>query len=796
MAEYSPDGRKSRTIPYCNPWLTICLGVLALILLIASITLLVLLLLPKDTSKEKEENNSLTSSNICLTKDCVRTAYTLLESMDTSVDVCEDFYEFTCGNFIKKHPVPDQKVSVSVFEQYQDIYERQLRDIIESDFTDGRSLALARAQEAYHVCLNTSFQSNKELKSFKKFLNDTLGGWPLAVGDRWKPTNSLEEFIGKLYRLGFDLPFGTFAVEIDVFNPGTNIIAFRAPSSDSFITLKNKLLKIRKKSIANEAIKISNAYVHLFEETAKVLGVKDLNEKEILRTTRSILLLMAKMQIINDITSEDEEEEVSEEGDEDEEEYGESGEEEYEEDFEDIDYEYYDDVNETAVTMTLKEMNEHANGKVNWLTVLNIMFDGIHTFTEDDWISADEAYVEALSNFLTSQSRRDLANYFIWEIILQSLDHSSTELGKILQDFQAVLSETYRRPFRWNVCTQWIQSAYPFAMTRFFVDKYIDPQSKETVDEMIQLVQKAYKRMIQKSVWVDKETKRNALKKANNMKRFISYPNFIFDDKLLEDFYKYLPTVKSVHFENFLDTKANYTTTLLLEYETPTVYKWDFNPLEINAFYAAWSNSIWFPTGILQLPFFDVSRPAAVNYAMIGSIIGHEVGHGFDDSGKDYDDGGRLKEWWTQNTLEKYENRTKCFVKQYDNFCPEELYTGSDDDRICVNGEQTLGENIADNTGLKAAFTAYKMWIHKHGQENRLPGLEEYTPIQIFFISYAYTWCENIPIENWENVYADDEHSPAKYRVLGTLPNMREFANAFKCPVGKMNNGAKRCSLW
>lgn len=339
-----------------------------------------------------------------------------------------------------------------------------------------------------------------------------------------------------------------------------------------------------------------------------------------------------------------------------------------------------------------------------------------------------------------------------------------------------------------------VHKGFKLVITRMFLEKYVEKSEKQSADEMIQLIQKAYRQNILDSDWLDEETKQNAIKKADAIKRYVGYPDFIFDDEALDNEYKdVLPVVHSTHFENVVEFN---TITILNSQQDQEEDTWNFSPLLINAFYNPYYNSIWFPTGILQLPFFQDNRLAALNFGMIGSIIGHEIGHAFDNRGRYFDEKGEPRNWWSNQTSDVFSKKAECFETQYESFCPEYLQGGENDTFSCVDGSNTLGENLADSTGLIASFMAYKLWVQKHGAEKRLPGLTEFSPEQLFFISNAYMWCENIPADKWIERYQFDSHSPGKYRLEGTVSNNQFFREAFNCPLGPMNRGEKSCTLW
>ena len=214
--------------------------------------------------------------------------------------------------------------------------------------------------------------------------------------------------------------------------------------------------------------------------------------------------------------------------------------------------------------------------------------------------------------------------------------------------------------------------------------------------------------------------------------------------------------------------------------------QWGMTAPTVNAYFNPPLNEIVFPAGIMQMPVFSGDLPEYVSYGGFGATAGHELTHGFDDNGSQYDDTGHYRNWWDNSTTARFENKTQCFVRQYSRYTVE----GFDGEKVPVNGRLTLGENIADAGGLNAAYRAWKDREAKAFNPS-LPGLEEFTNDQLFFVSYANSWCEKIRKEALLKQVYSDPHSPADKRVVGPLDNSPDFREAFNCAVKKAT-----CDLW
>jgi membrane metallo-endopeptidase-like protein 1 len=210
----------------------------------------------------------------------------------------------------------------------------------------------------------------------------------------------------------------------------------------------------------------------------------------------------------------------------------------------------------------------------------------------------------------------------------------------------------------------------------------------------------------------------------------------------------------------------------------------------VNAFYEPSTNAISFPAGILQMPYFNKDAPKYLNYGGIGMVIGHEITHGFDDDGRQYDKDGNRIPWWSNSTITQFNERKQCIIDQYSNYTVAQINKK-------LNGDQTQGENIADNGGIKSSFYAYQNWVRENPNvDKRLPGLRHYSQEQMFFIGYAHGWCAKFTDAYALNRVLTDPHSIPQFRVLGPLSNFVEFDRVFSCTPGQGNSRVNKCSVW
>jgi len=287
--------------------------------------------------------------------------------------------------------------------------------------------------------------------------------------------------------------------------------------------------------------------------------------------------------------------------------------------------------------------------------------------------------------------------------------------------------------------------------------------------------------------WMDDTTKERALDKAKKMTDKYGFPNYILNDTRIYEEYDGL-VLEIGDFWNYTQEISQWAIKKHLSKLRKPVDKslWAMSVEETNAYYSPTDNAMVFPAGILQPPLYHPEYPAGFNYGAIGMIIGHEITHGFDDQGRHMGADGNMKQWWEDITVSNFASRTQCMEQQYSNL----RYAGMN-----LNGKLTLGENIADNGGIKIAYQAWKK-SPSYANQLQLPGLDQFTPEQTFFLAQAQTWCSVTLDKAAINQMKMDPHPPNKLRVNQGMRNFKPFADVWQCPVGSNMNPVDRCTLW
>jgi len=371
-------------------------------------------------------------------------------------------------------------------------------------------------------------------------------------------------------------------------------------------------------------------------------------------------------------------------------------------------------------------------------------------------------FIAEFNNLIKSIKIEDWKSYMQWQLINATASNLSSNVDK--QDFyffETVLRGTKMMKPRWKRALEKTDASLGEPLGKLFVEKYFTAEAKTKVNVLVDNLTAAYRERIKSISWMSEPTKKQALAKLDKIIRKLGYPDKWKDcSKLVINDDSYCMNVirsNEFKFNEMIDKIGKPVDRMEWGMSTPTV----------NAYYNPSINEIVFPAGIMQPPFFDANADDAANYGGIGAIIGHELTHGFDDQGSQFDGDGNMKDWWTVEDKTQFRARTGLLVKQFSSYIAI--------DTLKVNGELTLGENIADLGGLTMAYYAYKKSLN--GKPS--PIINGLTGEQRLFISWAQGWKNNIKPEALKQRLATDSHSPAKYRILGPMSNMQEFYNAF-----------------
>ncbi|CAF0915198.1 unnamed protein product [Adineta ricciae] len=685
------------------------------------------------------------SDDLCVTPYCVKAANYLIESLDETVEPCEDFYNFVCGTWIKNNRIPDDSNVANTFNLLRTQLDYNVVDILTPPSANDTAepKAVINARKLYHSCIDEERIEDEGVDTILSLIQIEFGGWPIIQSTSWNnSTFDLFKVLLKLRKYNNDIIFGI----------GTSIDEKNSTEYD-LIVGQSALGLGQRQYYMNES-KITIAYRRFMFDLASALT----NDTAMIETD------------VNDM------------------------------------YEFEKEIAKHVWTPDERRSRPNIRTTVGNLSqVLKTNFDFTKyirsaylsanvTLYDDDVLSVAEIdYLYNVSSLIDRTSSRVLQNYVIWRFMMHRLENLPKRYRSIKETFDHVFRGTTTERARTVICGNYVNSNMGFAVSKLYIKKYFDEHARNQSFEMISNIRKAFVEMLEESTWMDDVSKSRAIEKALAIDEKIGYPDYLGSDNTTQLETQYAEYIFGSSFLNnvlkMLQIKAREEFQILRKHVDRK--GWGFSaPTVVNAFYTPSKNQITFPAGILQMPFFDKDAPKYLNYGGIGVVIGHEITHGFDNSGRQFDKDGNRVPWWSSETIRKFIERKSCIVEQYSNYTVPNL-------NIHSNGNQTQGEDIADNGGLREAFFAYQKFTKASpNADKRLPGLSKYSPTQMFFINYAHTWCAKMTDSYALDRVLSDVHSLGQFRVIGPTSNFVEFDRAFNCKPGQGNSRVKKCTVW
>ncbi|KAI5630581.1 VLP3p-6 [Venturia canescens] len=681
-------------------------------------------------------------TDVCFEPECIKAASSILMKMDHGTKPCDDFYKFACGSFLNSTIIPDDKDSITSFTALRDQVAQQLRWIIEEQEQKNVSNSVKLVKNLYNSCMDKGMIEARGLEPLKNTLK-TLGGWPVIDGPRWDESafdwvKAIEPF----RKVGHSTNLINLKIITDPKNATRHVIALDQPSLG--LSRKHLIQGLQGKAV--------NDYYNYMVDIATILGA---SKRRAMNELRESLLFEIELARIN------------------------------------VPKENLRDASKLYNPMNLVTLEQNYP-RLRWREYLeNSLSEKVHVNDEELIVLAVPQYIAHFDKLIAVTSKRTQANYMMWRVVKALIVFLNDRISKRHLFYTKSLNGRSKPMPRWKECVKIVSQTLPVNVGALYVKKYFNEAAKKNVVDMVMNIKQEFEKTLEKAEWLDEKTRRNALEKSDAMTHHVAYPNEILDDKKIIDEMKDLELSQNHYFENILKLKSfkiERAHVKLRKLVDPNDWMRHGRAAVVNAFYSPDENSIQLPAAILQGAFFNHDRPKYMNYGGIGFIIGHEITHGFDDRGRQFDKNGNLFDWWEGSAKDKYLKLTRCIIDQYANYTAEQV-------GLHVNGVLTQGENIADNGGAKLSYHAYQNWIALNGPEKKLPGLP-YTPRQMFWISMASAWCSKYKNEQLALRINEDYHSPAEYRILGTLSNIREFSEDFHCLLGSRMNPVHKCIVW
>jgi putative endopeptidase len=639
-------------------------------------------------------------------------------SMDRSADPCADFFQYSCGGWIKSNPIPPDQSSWDTYSKMQDENRTRLRAILEGAASpdSGRNAVTQKIGDYYASCMD-----EKAIDAKGKEPLDPMMERIAKLGSK----SEIADLAAAMIEDNVLFDFGS----IQDFRDANQVIAaadqggLGLPDRDYYTKDDAKSQELRKQYVAH------------VQKMFELLGDNPDTAAAEAQTVMRIETGLAKGSMTR------------------------------------VERRDPKALDHKMTSVELEKIAPEFRWKIYFAKVGMPSLSSLNV--------AAPGFFKGLNGELAKESLADWKIYLRWHLVHADAAHLS---APFLNENFAFYGKTLRgqeelQP-RWKRCTEAVDDYLGEALGQAYVEKYFPPSAKDEALKMVKEIQSAMEQDIDGLTWMSPATKQQALAKLHGMANKIGYPEKWRD-------YSKLEIVRGDELGNVVRARAFEFNRQLAKIGKPVDRgEWGMTPPTVNAYYDPQMNDINFPAGVLQPPAFDPKSDAAPNYGDTGGTIGHELTHGFDDEGRQFDAHGNLRDWWTPEDAKEFQERADCISNQYS------TYTIVDD--IKINGKLTLGEDVADLGGLILAWMAWK--ADTRGQT--LDPIDDLTPDQRFFVGYGQSWCGQTRDETKRLRATVDPHSPEKYRTNGVVSNMPEFQQAFHCKADAPMVNKNRCRVW
>ncbi|XP_028401827.1 neprilysin-4-like [Dendronephthya gigantea] len=698
-----------------------------------------LLFLPSYLSLNQRPNSIIRDKNakVCTHEHCRRVSDEILRSINVSVNPCDNFFQYSCGSWIKNHTIPKGRTQFSAITQLSLNNEKILMDALEKDEpTD--SPTIKKVKNFYRSCLDTKTIDQRGVQPALNFINE-MHSWELASDGSWDQRKW--DFYDTLRLLHKTSPAEIFFVVDVIPNP-----VKRDKSKKDVILIDQASLDLPQIIYFTSATDIRLLWRYM-TEVGQLVGAETNKSAETMKEVIKFEAELAKILVPKSA--------------------------------------------KRYVKVPLHKLEKAVPG-LDWHTHLKSLFEHRTINKSEPVVILANSYIPKMVDLVKKTKKSTLSNYMVWRTLKEVVPLLDERFRKTYYKFkEKIQGPTAEKPRR-KICFSYTDNILGPLLGSLFVRKAFSPESKAKVEEMMSKIIQAFKENAKEEHWLSLKSQKAVREKVDAATIKVGYPHYLWNEMEFADRYHKLEITDSRWFENIVNTdRFSLMQTFAKLGQKRDRRHWITVPHLVNAFYVITKNEVVIPAGILQPPFFysDVI-PRSISYGAIGHVLGHELTHGFDDTGRKFNNAGELignGTGWSKVSIKRFEEKAKCLVKQFGKY--KVL------NKFHVDGKETLGENMADGGGIKMAYRAYLDWIKEHGEEEVLPELDK-TSQQLFFIGYAQKECTKTTSTSEFISVTEDVHAPTKFRVLGTLANMKEFSEAFNCPLGSTMNPTDKCDVW
>ncbi|CAK9294806.1 unnamed protein product [Gordionus sp. m RMFG-2023] len=698
--------------------------------------------------------------------------------MNQDMDPCTDFYEFACGGYTRKTTIPTGYPKWNYAMQISDSIYLTIKDLLENPHTKYEGIAERQAKIYYDSCLDkTNIRKKLQGKPLTDLL-DLYGGWDmLNVNKKPFPFIDASSTLKKIkypekgFPDKFNSVFFSLDIHLDPKNSSKNLLfifpgELTFPHKDYYddIDLYNRTLMfmtkignlLLKKRTVSKYLKMQDKNItfnqHTITKSDHTRSQKE-RKKQMRSQLRNVMSNVLELEkLIAKITPS----------------------------FNMDDSKY----------QSLKELDINFDF-LNWTRFVNQIFEPLNISISADHLIlvTSFSYMEKITSIIKqylnkSNLSRILHDYIMWH----KIRHLTSYLSKEFSNDPNVKNNTIPG---WKLCLEEFPTFMNFPLSSLYLKSnfYFRDKLKviDKLNGMVDMIKLAYKKSLQDLKWMDITTKARSIAKVDAMKFKIGYPDYIINHNELDKDYRGLNLQKNSYFENYLNQDiASHLNKLKTLFEPIDKERYHLPPHFVEAYYSWSVNDITFLAGLLQKPFYDSTYPDTYLFGAIGSLISHEISHGFDNNGRKYDEKGNLNKWWTNESIKIYEQKINCYRKQYSKYSINSHK---------LNFEQTLGEDIADNAALFISLQALKSY-QAMNKSAIYSSKSNITDDQLFFLAYAQIYCSKETPGNQLSEIISDLHSPKKYRINGVVPNLKQFSKAFNCSSKANMNPPNKCTLW